>query len=316
MNDIRMEKSIREIRAIGLTKDEKGAMTERILTTHQPVRSPLSILSIGAWAYSHRWTSVLSVFVLVVLVSFSTVVASRSSLPGSPLYSVKVGFVEPLKVAMAVSPAGKAEMQAEIIQRRFEEAEALAVRGKLDDSREQKILALLERHVELASARLAEVQEFSPEMAEEVNITLLATMDAHARLLGDIVTEKVADEVIVRADNIARIIDSAYSYARRFDSGIAMAVANSLDKAASFMSVAGDASGTSFEASSLAMQEEPATPLIAARSAKLTSPQTDDMSDVSSREDKRQLKEREIYEKARGKILRELTVAEIGRSDR
>lgn len=110
-----------------LTAQEKAAMKAAVFGAPSSVRmhqSPYVFLPL-------RFV-VPSVLVLVVLVGGSTVSAAAGALPGDLLYPIKISINERIEAAAAPTVEAKAEVLARQAERRVEEAQALAVEGKLD----------------------------------------------------------------------------------------------------------------------------------------------------------------------------------------
>lgn len=71
----------------------------------------------------------LAALLIVVLGSYGVVTASASSLPGDPLYIVKVG-VERAQLLMAADPHARADLQLQFVERRLREIESLNSQGR------------------------------------------------------------------------------------------------------------------------------------------------------------------------------------------
>jgi hypothetical protein len=84
--------------------------------------------SIFKWRWQPAWAISLAAVVVVVLGGGATVAASNYSMPGEPLYSVKLA-TEQVRLALTVSDVTKTELNAEYANRRTEEIEYLATAG-------------------------------------------------------------------------------------------------------------------------------------------------------------------------------------------
>lgn len=151
MNDI-----FERLRNESLTASEKTSMRNELVhfMSEHPARAPLRIRaqdtlsSLGEYLASGSYTRfrVLSMaFAVVLFIGIGTSYAAEASLPGDPLYGIKIGLTEPLRGALAVSQAAKAQWNAELVSRRLAEAESLAADNKLTPvARTQIELALNE----------------------------------------------------------------------------------------------------------------------------------------------------------------------------
>jgi len=203
MKDKKFKKAIGEIRKISMTSAEKQRILGRVLETtsatnfahkntpikNAPVKSVWTIYSFSTWIETHRWITSVAV-IIVVLVGNSAVLASHDSLPGDALYSIKTNIVEPIRVAIATTPMAKAEIQTELVQNRLYEAETLASRGQLDEVKEQSINRRLEKQVANLNTNISKVEKTSPEKADDMNTTLEANVNAHAKILAAIAIDQ------------------------------------------------------------------------------------------------------------------------------
>jgi len=87
-----------------------------------------------------RWAMAMVIFLAVVVAGGGTVVAADDSMPGSPLYPVKLA-TEQVRVTLTPSDIGKAELYAALADRRVAEIAYLVNKGRL-------------QRVELAAQRL------------------------------------------------------------------------------------------------------------------------------------------------------------------
>lgn len=89
---------------------------------------------VSLWAQMHM--SVFRVGAALMVLAVGTgglAYASENTLPGDALYSVKIGFVEPLESAILVAPKSRATWSAILAERRLTEAARLEARGELNE---------------------------------------------------------------------------------------------------------------------------------------------------------------------------------------
>jgi len=116
-----------EAEKIRLRSAEKSAMRASIFGTPTPV-----VLHRSSYVFlSPRYLVPLFV-VLVVFIGGGTTSAAQGALPGDLLYPVKVSINEKVEVALAPTPAAKAEVQVRLAERRVEEAQKLSSQGRLN----------------------------------------------------------------------------------------------------------------------------------------------------------------------------------------
>ncbi|KND50826.1 MAG: hypothetical protein AB202_00270 [Parcubacteria bacterium C7867-007] len=145
-----------------------------------PVRSPF-------FAYSFMRTSygVFAVALMLLVSGTGAAYASEASVPGSPLYRVKVSVIEPVRGALITSAQGQAEWHANLAARRLEEATKLAVANKLDAESSAYLQDRFESEVRISSqAADALTVTGNTEAALDVRSDLEARITAHAQILG------------------------------------------------------------------------------------------------------------------------------------
>src|SRR3989344_24234 len=136
-----------EAEKIRLRSAEKSAMRASIFGTPTPV-----VLHRSSYVFlSPRYLVPLFV-VLVVFIGGGTPAAARGALRGDLLYPVKVSINEKVEVALAPTPAAKAEVQVRLAERRVDEARELSARGRLD---KKTAKALTDDFVEHAAQAIA-----------------------------------------------------------------------------------------------------------------------------------------------------------------
>ncbi len=118
-----------ETRDMRMTDAEKAAMRARLVAAMTPARS-VPHKSPYQWMFYTRTVATFAL-VLVIIVSTGTAYAAEGALPGATLYPIKTNVIEPLTVALATTPAAKAEANATIAATRVEEAQTLAAQGNL-----------------------------------------------------------------------------------------------------------------------------------------------------------------------------------------
>jgi hypothetical protein len=119
------------------------ALAAREATTIQPrpdfrararyqFRSALKETAAGksrlSWGWFPRWATVMAIVLVLVLAGGGTVFAAGSSMPDSPLYSVKLA-TEQVRLSLTPSQMGKAEYCAELADRRVAEIAYMANKG-------------------------------------------------------------------------------------------------------------------------------------------------------------------------------------------
>ena len=158
-----------EAEKIRLSGAEKSAMRASIFGTPTPV-----VLHRSSYVFlSPRYLVPLFV-VLVVFIGGGTTSAAQGALPGDLLYPVKVSINETVEVALAPTPAAKAEVQVRLAERRVEEAQKLSSQGRLNKKTAETLTVDFDEHAAQAIALAG------PEPEEEITATAAATAPAPA----------------------------------------------------------------------------------------------------------------------------------------
>ncbi len=138
-----------------------------------------------------------AVFVPLMLVIFmgaGAVASAEKALPGDVLYFVKVFVNEKVAVALAFSPEEKARLKVALVEKRVQEAEVLANKGKLDEKSQVQISRRLKDNVDQAIEGLASLSEQGQsEPAAEITSNFEATLKAHGEVLKELSRGKNED---------------------------------------------------------------------------------------------------------------------------
>lgn len=185
----------------GLTNNERAQLRGEVSAymAEHPARAPLLIQGID-WIdttaartsdfFLHTRTRfAFSAALLLLVVGGGTSYAAEAALPGDALYAVKVGINEKVAGALAVSPEAHVRFDAQLAERRLQEAEVLAASGRFSaQDREQ-----LEFHLNVTTAdfnsylvALATSSESGAIAAANAQSDMEATFTAHAQVLAAI----------------------------------------------------------------------------------------------------------------------------------
>lgn len=201
----------KEAENIRLSAMEKAAMhaaifelaKESVRPHKKAVPSPYLYTSI----FSFRMSASFAAIVLLVFGS-TTAYAAQGALPGEALYAVKTKINEPVASALAVSSEAKASYQADLAERRMEEAEALAATGRLNSESAKMLEAKLAVHTEVAENIARELQEEDPEAAVEVAARLSSTLETHSAILAHLGQGSEDKDTKENSDNLAMYVRS------------------------------------------------------------------------------------------------------------
>ena len=174
-----------EAEKIRLTSAEKSAMRAALFGAASPVQTAPS----PYFFFSYQFRMVMAGFLVFVLAGAGTVsAAAGGALPGDLLYPVKINVNESVKIALASTPASRAQVHAELADARVEEAQALAAQGRLDATATAKLSDNFDEHAKSAQDLVQSIAESDPGSAVQITTQLdstLATNGAVLRSLGD-----------------------------------------------------------------------------------------------------------------------------------
>lgn len=198
-----MESFFEEAKNESLSHNERASMRNRLqlFLAEHPARAPFMIRAADAFSDFYERLEAMRImqtrgvlsaaFALVLVVGVGTSYAAEGALPGDALYPIKIYLNESIQGSFARTEAAKAEWNTEIVTRRLEEAEQLALAGKLTPT----------VRAELESAIAISTTEFNTNVAKltdaddatavaRVNSSLEATLAGHEDVLALIAAEK------------------------------------------------------------------------------------------------------------------------------
>lgn len=178
MKNTPIKNFIHEIKKISLTAQEKShlfATLNKHADSHQ-----YSVFTWSLYFQSLRLgkplTYVVASFLIIMLASGTTVFASGASLPGDILYPVKIHISEAVQVALAPSVEAKQRIQVEHVEERLNEAEALAVQGRLATTTTIDIKTNLDSQIDNVKGKLSKKNQDMLEVALSAHRSILESI--------------------------------------------------------------------------------------------------------------------------------------------
>ena len=175
-----------------LTEAEREKMRAllREYATMKPVRESVAALTarpafLDAWvAYVRRPIGIIVAAVLILVLSSGSVAyAAEGTLPGDILYPIKVNVIEPVQLALAVSPEAKAALQMTFAGYRIDEAAVLANDGKLGTTTEAALAANFTENANGAAIAVAQERMRNPTAADMLSAGFAARLAAYENVL-------------------------------------------------------------------------------------------------------------------------------------
>jgi hypothetical protein len=202
MKNKNIENLIKDIKKVSLTSAEKSSLSAKLNTyinEHAPSAKTLKSPYFSYFHFSKTFSYTFASLLVLIIAGGSALSSSARALPGDFLYPVKVRVAEPLRIALATTPEAKQEIEVARIEERLNEAEILAVQGRLATT----TAVALQQKVE------NQIKSFEGNLNQKNQDNLDIKMSAHSIVLknikdnsGEDQKSRIADfETIVRKNN-------------------------------------------------------------------------------------------------------------------
>ena len=190
----------KEAERIRLSFDEKAQIRANlhVFVRHAPVRKSDVVRynqrTLPFWTFLQTNIYIRSMALTLILALFlggGASYAAEAALPGDILYPVKIEVNERVREWVSVSEEAKAEWQTRAVERRLEEAEALAAENRLTGNVRAEIEARFEAHANRVEQRIADFDaKENLNAAADINANFETTLRAHAAILEHLNIEK------------------------------------------------------------------------------------------------------------------------------
>ncbi len=192
-----------EARGASLSESERISMRNglQLFMAEHPALAPLWIRAADLFSDTYERVAGMrfvparglatSAFAFVLVVGVGTSYAAEGALPGDALYAVKIYLNESVTGTFARSEGAQAEWNTALVTRRLEEAEQLALTGKLTSevrAEIQSAIAVRTADFNTNVAKLAQADELT--QVAEVQSNLEATLSGHQEVLAVLAAEK------------------------------------------------------------------------------------------------------------------------------
>lgn len=200
----------------GLSDTERSLMKSELMA-YAAFHTPLPTAASRAEARSFSlWVRAGVAFLAVFMVSGGVGYLSTESVPGDPLYSVKVNVIEPVVSLSHMSEIGQLEYQVALMERRLSEVQSLAAASELGPDEVAIVEAELNDRVTAVTAILdADTDASIPDaVALDVASQVHALAEAHGELTDghststedasfEDIIDKTADRYVAEAETFA-----------------------------------------------------------------------------------------------------------------
>lgn len=181
------------LRRIKLSTEERSSVRNHLAEymRSNPLSRAGMIPGVSTWsAHEQSFISLLTKpFIIVTTLALLFIVgggayAAEQSLPGSPLYPIKIHIIEEVRTALAVTPKAKARVETKLAERRLEELEQLTVQNAITTEIQQQLETQFETHAQTASTISKRLEnEGDPSTALEIQSSIESSLNAHAEII-------------------------------------------------------------------------------------------------------------------------------------
>lgn len=192
-----------EAKNLTLTHEEKERVRTALLDYMKKIPVRESLRARLGWQRPIGWTLILPalknmavVLVIALLVGAGTSLAAEGTLPGDILYPIKISVNERVAGWFRVDSQSKTEWQAQLLERRLEEAETLAQKGKLNADTRLEVETNFEEHLDRAKKRIEDLENRQDlETAADLSSRLETSLRVHDRIL-----TKLSEKIEIRSE--------------------------------------------------------------------------------------------------------------------
>ncbi len=190
------KKGIEEIQKVRMSKEEKSFILNSLLdkvSNYSPSsRKPSFFGYFVNWQNMYSYGATTLLIFIIVGASFSFV--AEASLPGDLLYPLKVNFNESLRGVILLDDTAKVDWEAEKLERRLGEVEALSGKGTIDEKRVEILEKKLDNDLEDFKKTINKIQEKDSKKVSEIEFKLDTKKDAHTKIIEKIQDDKEDEE--------------------------------------------------------------------------------------------------------------------------
>lgn len=186
----------RSFSKIRLTARERAEVRHTLVNFMQQYPLPESADQPRMHLFLRPIAITLAILVVITTAGAGISYAAERSLPGSPLYAIKINVNEKIQGALASTPQAQAQWNVQRIERRLEEAEQLIAGNRLDIRTSTALADAVTENTRSIRLQLGQaLKEKRILDAANLQANLRATLSAHATMIDRIATHDNTDEV-------------------------------------------------------------------------------------------------------------------------
>lgn len=194
-------KELKKLKELKLSDTEKKDLFNRISASiresggdvkfNYPIPSPFFRFT---YIFESRFVKAGLMAMFILSLSGATAFASLNTLPGDLLYGVKTKVVEKIPSLLAVSPESKAKYNTKKIEKRVEEFEKLAEKGRLTKEHTEKLEKDINKNLGDFDKNIKEIKNKKKEKKEEEKKD--DSEEVYSSLMQEPETETEEDEIL------------------------------------------------------------------------------------------------------------------------
>lgn len=186
-----IEKKIEQLKMlknIHLTAQERGILRASVARGIETARQT-PVVSVFHQSLQHGLRIGLSTFLFIIFVGGSVSVVADNSLPGDPLYGIKISMNEKIKGSLLKTSEDKVSYQKTLIDKRLTEIKTLAASNTLTKAKQETAQRALDTHIEALSKELVTLSDEEPNKALEVTASLEESLKSQKEDLEQYISE-------------------------------------------------------------------------------------------------------------------------------
>jgi len=224
MKNKQIEKGIRGLQETQISPAEKQAILAHLMETIKDTRTApqrsWGVFIFDQFIWRQRFSQVVAVCLILLMLSGGTLYASETALPGDLLYPIKINIMEPAGDILAVSLSDKTKREVEKVSRRLSEAEKLASEGRLSSNNVQVIKKQLDAQTDKFNRLTTGLAKtVSLEEIADIHSNFEAQITAHAHILQE-VSDHAQDSQKTIIAELAKEVDKKIDFAKKDTSKI------------------------------------------------------------------------------------------------
>lgn len=181
---------------IRLTARERAEVRRTLVNLMQQYPLPESTLRPRMRLFLRPVAFTLALLLVITTAGVGITYAAERSLPGSPLYAIKINVNEKIQGTLASTPQEQAQWNIQRIERRLEEAEQLIASSRLDIQTSTSLADAVTKNRKSIGKQLNKALEEERILdAANLQANLRATLNAHATVINRMAVQDDNDEV-------------------------------------------------------------------------------------------------------------------------